>query len=69
MKSNDTFWRKAVLTADATMQAVIQNMNMSTLRIALVVNEQGALVGTICDGDIRRGLLRGLDLNLSLIHI
>ncbi len=71
MKSNDTFWRKAVLTADATMQAVIQNMNMSTLRIALVVNEQGALVGTICDGDIRRGLLRGLDLNSpieSLIH-
>ncbi|MBL8421281.1 MAG: nucleotidyltransferase family protein [Dechloromonas sp.] len=71
MKSNDTLWRKAVLTADATMQAVIRNMNMSTLRIALVVNEQGVLVGTICDGDIRRGLLRGLDLNSSiesLIH-
>ncbi len=53
------------------MQAVIHSMNLSTLRIVLVVNEQGALEGTISDGDIRRGLLKGLNLNSpieSLIH-
>lgn len=36
-----------------------------------MVNEAGELQGTISDGDIRRGLLRGLDLNspiASVIH-
>jgi dTDP-glucose pyrophosphorylase/CBS domain-containing protein len=71
MTIKNNSWRKAVLTADATMQAVIHSMNTSTLRIVLVVNEQGALEGTISDGDIRRGLLKGLNLNSpieSLIH-
>ena len=37
----------------------------------MVVNEAGELEGTISDGDIRRGLLKGLDLNspiASVIH-
>ena len=37
----------------------------------MVVNEAGELEGTICDGDIRRGLLKGLDLSSpisSVIH-
>jgi NDP-sugar pyrophosphorylase family protein len=37
----------------------------------LVVNEVGVLEGTVSDGDIRRGLLNGLDLNSpisSIVH-
>ena len=56
-------WRKALLSADATVQQVIRNLDESALQIALVVSPDGHLLGTITDGDIRRGLLRGLDLN------
>jgi len=63
MKANDNTWRKAILPATATLQDVISNMNMSSLRIVLVANEQGLLEGTVSDGDIRRGLLKGLTLN------
>lgn len=63
MKANEDSWRKAILPATATVQDVISNMNMSSLRIVLVANEQGQLEGTVSDGDIRRGLLKGLTLN------
>lgn len=56
-------WRKAILPADATMQQAIRNLNESTLQIVLVVAPDGTLLGTLTDGDIRRGLLRGMDLN------
>ena len=48
------------------MQQAIRNLDQVAIRIVLVVNEAGELEGTISDGDIRRGLLKGLDLN-SLI--
>lgn len=55
-------WRKALLPADATVHDAASNLNESGLQIALVVSPQGTFVGTITDGDIRRGLLRGLEL-------
>ena len=39
------------------------------MKIVLVVNEEGQLQGTISDGDIRRGLLKGLDLNSCIEEI
>ena len=66
MNSSEETWRQAILPADATMQQAIRNLDQVAIRIVLVVNEAGELEGTISDGDIRRGLLKGLDLN-SLI--
>ena len=45
------------------MQRAIEVLNQEALQIALVVNEAEELVGTITDGDIRRGLIKhcGLD--------
>lgn len=62
-------WRKALLPADATLQKAIRNLDETALQIALVVSPDGILVGTVTDGDIRRGLLRGLDLNSSIDSI
>jgi dTDP-glucose pyrophosphorylase len=59
-------WRKALLSVDATMQQAIRNLDESALQIALVVSPDGVLLGTITDGDIRRGLLRGLDMYSSI---
>lgn len=55
-------WRKAVLSFDATLHQAVKNLTESALQIILVTATEGQLVGTITDGDIRRGLLRGLDL-------
>ena len=62
-------WRKALLPANATLEQGIRNLDESTLQIALVVSTEGVLVGTLTDGDIRRGLLRGLDLGSSIESI
>lgn len=63
MKTNDNSWRKAILPLDSTLRDAISNMNMSSLRIVLVVNARDELEGTISDGDIRSGLLKGLDID------
>jgi len=55
-------WRKALLPAAATLKEAIRNLDESALQIAMVVSSEGVLLGTLTDGDIRRGLLRGLDL-------
>ena len=59
-------WRNALLSSDATLQQAIRNLDESALQIVLVVSSDGALLGTLTDGDIRRGLLRGSDLNSSI---
>jgi dTDP-glucose pyrophosphorylase len=64
-------WRKALLPVDATLQQAIVSLEASALQIVLVVDPGGLLVGTLTDGDIRRGLLRGLDMQSpvdSIIH-
>ena len=74
---------KILVYSDTPIKEVIANLNNSSLKIVLVVDQNKKLIGTIVDGDIRRGLLDGLNLNdksekivnrdplldLSLIHI
>jgi dTDP-glucose pyrophosphorylase len=62
-------WELTLLPAEATVREGIRNLEESTLQISLVVGPDGVLVGTLTDGDIRRGLLRGLDLNDSIDSI
>lgn len=71
MNSFDEVWRQATLPASATIAEAVQNLNQVAIKIILVANEMGVLEGTISDGDIRRGLLKGLDINSplnSIIH-
>lgn len=50
-------------TAGMTIREVITLIDRAHEGLALVVDEQGRLLGTITDGDIRRALLTGLDLD------
>jgi dTDP-glucose pyrophosphorylase len=71
MTSPEDLWRQAILPVNATIQQAIRNLDQVAIKIVLVVNQSGVLEGTISDGDIRRGLLKGLDLNspiASVIH-
>jgi len=69
MSIANEMWRQAILSIDSSIQEVIGNLNESSMKIVLIVNKQGQLLGTISDGDIRRGLLKGLDLNSSIENI
>jgi dTDP-glucose pyrophosphorylase len=69
MNPFDEVWRQAILPASATIAEAIQNLNQVAIKIVLVANEIGVIEGTISDGDIRRGLLKGLDINSPLSSI
>ncbi len=62
-------WRTTLLGSDASIQDAIRNLNDSALQIALVVSEEGVLLGTVTDGDVRRGLLKGLPLDAAVDQI
>jgi dTDP-glucose pyrophosphorylase len=68
---NEERWRQAIIPAEASVQDAIRSLDQAAIKIVMVVNEVGKLEGTISDGDIRRGLLKGLDLSspvTSVIH-
>ena len=51
-----------MVRADATMAEVVEVIDRGAVQIALVVNENESLLGTVTDGDFRRALLRGLSM-------
>jgi len=57
------------LTSSATIKEALEIIDNGAMQIALVVDENDTLLGTLTDGDIRRGLLKGLDLNSSIQSI
>lgn len=56
-------WRDALVKPGDSIRETIRRIDDSSMQIALVVDEQGRLLGTITDGDIRRGLLKGAALD------
>ena len=69
MKNSEQFWQKSILKFDSSIQQAISNLNNSGLKIVLVVNDKNEFIGTISDGDIRRGLLDNLSINDEIKNI
>jgi dTDP-glucose pyrophosphorylase/predicted transcriptional regulator len=65
----ESMWRRVVMSPDDSIRDAFQVLDISTLRIALVLNPSGRLIGTVTDGDIRRGLLKGLGFDSKLIEV
>lgn len=55
-------WKKILVSPDTSIKEAIRIIDQGALKIALVVDDTNRLLGTITDGDIRRGILRGCDL-------
>ena len=62
-------WESTLISPNATLRDVIAAMDKSALQISMVVDEDRRLLGTITDGDVRRALLRGQDLEASIASI
>jgi dTDP-glucose pyrophosphorylase len=55
-------WQQLLLLPTASIREAIHRIDSGNAQIALVVDGNGVLAGTVTDGDVRRGLLRGLSL-------
>ncbi len=66
---DDEIWTKAILPRTASIAQAIRNLDDTAIKIVLVINEDGVLEGTVSDGDIRRGLLKGMDLQSPISGI
>ena len=54
-------WQRAVLSVNSKVKDSIYNLECSKMQIVLVVDDNKKLVGTITDGDIRRGIEKNYD--------
>ena len=62
-------WQNIIIREDDTMETAIKVLNKEALRIVLVVNKYDQLVGTVTDGDIRRGLIKQMQMNVVITKI
>jgi len=62
-------WKNNLISGLSSVLETIKKLDTLELKIIFVLNEQEQLIGTVTDGDIRRGLLKGIDLkeNISLL--
>ena len=67
MKKYD--WRAAILNEKSTIKDAIKCLINSSLQIVLVVSSKSKLIGTVTDGDIRRGILSNLKLTESILDV
>jgi hypothetical protein len=60
---------KMIVPIGGVLRDAMEAIDRGTRQIALVTDSKGVLVGVITDGDIRRGLMRGLNLQSPLAEI
>ena len=63
------FWHKAIVAETDTLKTAFQKIDDGAIKLVLCVNEDNKLLGVASDGDLRRGLLKGLDLNGSITEL
>ncbi|MBN2139948.1 MAG: nucleotidyltransferase family protein [Desulfovibrionaceae bacterium] len=66
MSSN---WKSVLVSPDTPIIEAIRIIDGSALQIALVVDGQGRLLGTVTDGDIRRGILQSVPTDAPVSRI
>ncbi|HEX7881452.1 MAG TPA: CBS domain-containing protein, partial [Afipia sp.] len=50
-------WKNLLIGPDASIEDAIQTIDQGGARIALVVDADGKLLGTVTDGDVRRAII------------
>jgi dTDP-glucose pyrophosphorylase/predicted transcriptional regulator len=58
-------WRDALVSSSTSLRQTIEAITNGNLQIALVVDSENKLLGTVTDGDIRKAILAGKDLNIT----
>lgn len=62
-------WKETLVSPQDTIHRAVEMIDQSALQICLVVEEGLRLVGVVTDGDVRRGILRGVALEEPVAKI
>jgi dTDP-glucose pyrophosphorylase len=62
-------WQQVIIRPEASLRTTIEVIDHGALQIALVVDDSDKLVGVVTDGDIRRALIRGLQLEHPVAEV
>ncbi len=62
-------WRNILANPETTIRKTIEIIDVSAMQIALVVGNNNKLLGTVTDGDIRRGILNGVTIDDEIYKI
>ena len=62
-------WKNVLVSPSATIKDVLKIIDGEALQLALIVDDNYRLLGTVTDGDIRRALINGLPLTYSVHEI
>ncbi len=62
-------WQKVIVSPTTTIREVLEIIDKEALRVAIVVLGCDTLVGIVTDGDIRRGILQGIELSAPVSTI
>lgn len=64
-----TNWRDTLVSPDNQLRRAVEVIDAAGLQIALVVDQDRRLLGTVTDGDIRRAILRGVSLDAPVTGV
>lgn len=59
-------WKEVLIRPTTPILEAIKIIDATALQIALVIDENNRLLGTLTDGDVRRAILKGTSLNNSV---
>jgi dTDP-glucose pyrophosphorylase len=62
-------WKKSLVPSNGSLRDAIKIIDASGLKLGLVLDNLGHLKGIITDGDIRRAILKGLTLDVSVQEV
>jgi dTDP-glucose pyrophosphorylase len=69
MKSNSNNWKNSILEPSTMIKVALLNLEKTASQIIFVCGKNSRFIGTVTDGDIRRGLLKGLSLKDKILKI
>jgi dTDP-glucose pyrophosphorylase len=69
MLLDKNYLKKIIITENSSILEAIKNLNVSELKIVLIVDKNKKFIGIINDGDIRRAFSKGYNINSSIQYI
>lgn len=62
-------WQKIIVLYSYSIREAMTLINSEGTPFVVIVDEKGTLLGTITDGDIRRGILKGVSIEENVGHV
>jgi len=62
-------WKEVVVSIETPLREAIAQIDQSGLQVAVVLNPDKTLAGLLSDGDVRRALLAGKNLDVDVAKV